>query len=98
MDFYRSTEKKMDTLYAEGIDFIGLFNSVMDAMYLFWTELLNEDGIAWLDWYILENKCGTKDWKGDKDNKYAAVDDKGQPICYDDKSTYDFLISNLYLK
>jgi hypothetical protein len=57
----------------------------------------SEEGVSWVEWYMLENEFGKKDWSKLKSlnnepspsDKYGARDQDGNPICYDIKSLWE---------
>jgi hypothetical protein len=63
-----------------------------------------EEGVQWVEWFILESNWGDRDWslydsyneKGEIVNKKGEIrsgahDENGEPICYSLESLYEYL-------
>jgi len=67
-------------------------------------EVWEEAGVDWLSWFMWESDFGRKDWSGHKairvedgkviegdPLKWGATDDNGEPICFDIRSTWEYI-------
>jgi hypothetical protein len=95
IDLFEGKYKLSDTLY-------NLFESSLEANY-------SVDGMDWVTWFIFENGWGETDRSNlpvyrrnefgvielDLDqNRPAATDENGDPICYDIPSLWEFIEKN----
>ena len=68
------------------------------------SEIWTEEGVDWLSWFMWESDFGRKDWSEhtsysveegkviEKEAiKWGATDENGEPICFDIKSTWEFI-------
>ena len=91
-DLLEGKYKLSDSLYH-------LFISSLESHY-------TDDGINWVTWFIYENDWGEKEWnkvplyKRNSDgvselvmdeDRHAATDENGDPICYDIKSLWEYI-------
>ena len=95
IDLFEGKYKLSDSLY-------NLFESSLEANY-------SVDGMDWVTWFIFENEWGETDRSNlpvyrrnefgvtelDLDqNRPAATDENGDPICYDIPSLWEFIEKN----
>ena len=92
-------------LYGEGK--YNLMVDIETMLYCQLQESYTEEGVDWVSWFIFESEFGEKDWSkyrtvetfdSDKDSKYGAFDEDGEPICYNLKSTWKYIEKNHKLK
>ena len=80
LDKLRNKSKRLDELYALGIDLINFTddsNHVIDTLFKVY---YGQEGADWIDWYLYE--------KDPDSDQFQATND-GLPICYDDQSLWE---------
>ena len=90
---------KVDLFY-----FVDPYHSIIETLII---EIYGDQGFDWFNWFCYESEFGKKDWskksliqgagsviKKLKKDKYGAHDGKGNKICYDIKSLYQYLEKN----
>jgi len=83
------------------IDFTDPWSGVIQDLFF---EVWEEEGVDWLNWFMWESDFGRKDWSIHKTYttegnrviegepvKWGATDENGEPICYDIKSTWEYI-------
>ena len=80
LDKLRNKSKRLDELYALGIDLINFTddsNHVIDTLFKVY---YGKEGTDWIDWYLYER---------DPDGALDQATNDGKPICYDDQSLWE---------
>ncbi len=105
---YKNLWDKLSELADMGFDLYGegkydLMVDIEAMLYCQIKDVYTDDGVDWVSWFIFENEFGSKDWSlyktfesfdKDGDLKYGAFDEDDNPICYDIKSTWEYLEKN----
>jgi hypothetical protein len=85
---HKALNENLHELHKLGFDFYeGKFELCGLVDKLFTTAIesnYGEDGLEWVDWFVLETNYGT-------DKNLTAKDADGNQICYDIESLYDYL-------
>jgi hypothetical protein len=80
LDKLRNKSKKLDELYALGIDLINFTDDSSNVIDTLFKVYYGQEGEDWINWYLCE-----RDPDGDQ---FQATND-GKPICYDDQSLWE---------
>ena len=86
LDLIQKQDSKVDALSKlkiDVLDFVDPYHMIMNTLI---KEIYGENGLDWFSWYVYENdmgKAGLEAW-----------DEKGNKICYDIKSVWEFLEQN----
>lgn len=105
---YKDLWDSISELADMGFDLYGeakynLMSPIETMLFCQLNEFYTEEGVEWVTWFIFENEFGEKDWtnykrfgnfSSDEDSKYGAFDEDGKPICYDLKSTWEYIDKN----
>lgn len=84
--------KKEQQLYELGVDTVELNEPLVGAVHILWKELLTEEGLENLDWFLYE-----KDYiSGEPREDMKAWDENKNEILKDVDELYDYLFSNSY--
>jgi hypothetical protein len=109
---YKKLTEDFIELYSMGFNFMeGKFkleentSRMLDAAL---NSTFDEEGVAWIHWFMYENDWGTKDWSklkkfnsqgkvidNDPMKAYGATDEDGNPICYSFESTWEVVKEHL---
>lgn len=86
IDAINEYDSKIHQLYKLGVDLIHLnddfWKYVMEPLFI---EAFGEKGADWVNWFIYERPSFRKD------SEHHATDEKGNPICYDIPSLFEFI-------
>lgn len=86
--------KKEQELYELGVDTVELNEPLVGAVHILWKELLTEEGLENLDWFLYE-----KDYiSGEPREDMKAWDENKNEILKDVDELYDYLFSNSYFR
>ena len=94
VDLMIDQNKRINSLYKLGVDTYETFDEHDRIVSLLWKEVLTEFGYEWLSWYLYE-KNGIS---GSPRKELNATDSDGSEICYNLKSTYDYIKKSGYFK
>lgn len=81
----KKQDETVSTLYKKKVDlldFVDPYHSVITELI---KEVYGEEGYDWWSWFCYESDYGSKG--------IGAWDENGNPICYDYKSTWEYLES-----
>lgn len=81
------------------IDFMDPYHAIIGELL---TEIYGKDGYDWFSWFCYESDYGKRDWTLiptmgpdgvviSNPRETGAIDENGDPICYDMKSTWAYL-------
>lgn len=110
IELLKKSEKRSNDLYKLGLTVYDLFEEMNNSIDLLFEEIYGKEGLDWISWFRFETDYGRKDFskqplyesvegklklveKKNRD-KYGAHDEKGNPICYSIKSTWEYLEKN----
>ena len=79
LDKLRNKSKKLDELYALGIDLINFTDDSSNVIDTLFKVYYGKEGADWIDWYLYER---------DPDGADDQATNDGKPICYDDQSLW----------
>ena len=79
----RVHEAKCSKIYKLDIDLFNFMDNLSLAISLFWKAHYSEEGAGWIEWFLYE--------RNPKGEKKQAWDEKGNAICYDLKSTWEYV-------
>lgn len=82
----KAIEEKINKLYDLNVDLIDFCDCFYELENMLFKEIYGEKGLDWISWYLCE-----RDNNGDK---YQATDENNKPICYSNKSLWEFLEKN----
>lgn len=86
--------QKEQKLYELGLDTTELNEPLVGAICLLWSELLTEEGVENLDWFLYE-----KDYiSGSLREDMKAWDENNNEILRNTDELYNYLIENKYFK
>jgi len=80
LDKLRNKSKKLDELYALGIDLINFTDDSSNVIDTLFKVYYGQEGADWIDWYLYER---------DPDGPDDQATNDGKPICYDDQSLWE---------
>jgi len=80
LDKLRNKSKKLDELYALGIDLINFTDDSSEIINILLEVYYGKEGADWIDWYLYER---------DPDGALDQATNDGKPICYDDQSLWE---------
>lgn len=80
LDKLRNKSKKLDELYALGIDLINFTDDSSKIINTLLNVYYGQEGADWIDWYLYERDPDGADNQATNDEK---------PICYDDQSLWE---------
>lgn len=90
IELYKKTSEEFSELHDMGFDFFEGKYKISESFYYLTLKsfelFYNDVGINWIDWFIFESKYGT--------NNLIAKDEKGDKICYDIESLYNYIEKN----
>jgi hypothetical protein len=95
-------EEQVNAAYKLRIDLIEFVDDYHKIISVLVEEVYGKEGYEWYSWFCWESDYGTKVWTNkkklidgklvnDNDDPFGARDENGNPICYDYKSTWEFL-------
>jgi hypothetical protein len=97
----KKMEEQVDAVYKMKIDLVEFVDDYHKMVEVLVKEVYGEEGWQWYSWFCWESNYGTKDWISrkllvdgklvDHDDPFGARDENGDPICYDFKSTWEYL-------
>jgi hypothetical protein len=97
----KKMEEQVDAAYKLKIDLVDFVDDYYKMVQVLVKEVYGEEGWEWYSWFCWDNDYGTKDWSSrkilvdgklvDQDDPFGARDENGDPICYDFKSTWEYL-------
>jgi hypothetical protein len=80
LDKLRNKSKKLDELYALGIDLINFTDDSSNVIDTLFKVYYGQEGADWIDWYLYER---------DPDGALDQATNDEKPICYDDQSLWE---------
>ncbi len=86
--------KKNRSAHSLGIELTEYSENYNTLIDLLWSEILTEEGLDWLNWFLYE-KGGID---GNLRDDINAWDENKIQICYDLKSLYDYLRKSEYFR
>jgi hypothetical protein len=113
LDLYKSINSDCSELYDIGLDLMEGKYQIQGKISEFFDNVINysfhKEGVEWIHWFIYENEYGQKDWSitptydsegnlVNREDKYGAHDENGNPICYSYETLYKYLEQNNYIK
>jgi hypothetical protein len=97
----KKMEEEVNKAYKMKIDLMDFVDDYQTMVATLLKEVYGQEGYEWYSWFCWDNDYGTKDWSNtkrlidstlvDNDDPFGARDEKGNPICYDYKSTWEYL-------
>lgn len=94
IDLMIAHNKRINSLYKLGVDTYETFDEHDRIVAFLWKEVLTDFGYDWLSWYLYE-KGGIS---GKPKKSLNAKDSDGTEICYNLKSTYNYIKKSGYFK
>lgn len=98
----KKMEEQVKAAYKLKIDLLDFVDDYANITAVLIEEVYGKEGYEWYSWFCWETDYGTKDWSNKKrlvdgmlvdrdDDPFGARDKDGNPICYDFKSTWEYL-------